>query len=161
MSVTIETIGVIRTPFTQRSGMPIQGPLTPRYAGRVEVNPAWEGGLKDIEGFSHIILLYLFHQAGVCDRMHVKPFMDDHEHGIFAVRSPLRPNPIGLTTVRLVGREEATLFVEGVDMLDGTPLIDIKPYLAKVDAHPGATSGWAREGLEDATRHISDDRFGG
>ncbi len=160
MSVKIRPIGLIRTPFQNKVGMPIQGPLTPDYRGIIELDEKWAEGLKDIEGFSHLILLYLFHQAEVCEKSCAKPFMDDVEHGVFAIRSPVRPNPIGLTTVRLVSHDGPRLEVDGVDMLDKTPLIDIKPYLPKVDSHPEATSGWAERGLLDHHRHTADDRFG-
>lgn len=160
--IEIRPIGVIHTPFESRVGVPIQGLLTAdHHAGTVEVDPRWADALVDVEGFSHLILIYLFHGAKVCEQTAVKPFMDDVEHGIFAVRSPLRPNPIGLTTVRFVARRGNLLEVDGVDMLDGTPLLDIKPYLPEFDSFPDATSGWADRGLRKPELHHADDRFGG
>ncbi len=124
-------IGVIHSPFTEKDQTPIQ--VTRSQAlGRVEIFPEFADGLKDIEDLSHIHLLYVFHQSSGY-ALQVKPFLDDHEHGIFATRYPYRPNPIGLSTVRLLSRQGNTLTIEGVDVLDGTPLLDIKPYVPDFD----------------------------
>jgi tRNA-Thr(GGU) m(6)t(6)A37 methyltransferase TsaA len=134
-------IGVIYTPFAETKGMPIQGHLAPGVEGTVEVFPEFAEGLRDIEGFSHIFLVYFFHKSEG-PRLLAKPFLDDAEHGIFAIRAPRRPNPIGFTSVRLVGREGNILHVSGVDMLDGTPLLDIKPYVPEFDRFDDAGRGW-------------------
>ena len=159
-SIEFTPIGVLHTPFTSRAGMPIQGGLTPEHHGVLEVDPQWAEGLQDIEGFSHLIVLYLLHRAEPCEALLRRPFMDETPRGIFAIRSPIRPNPIGLSVVRLLSREGARLKISGVDMLDGTPVLDIKPYFAAVDAYPNATAGWATKGLEHTELHTSDDRFG-
>jgi tRNA-Thr(GGU) m(6)t(6)A37 methyltransferase TsaA len=138
---TFEPIGQIRSPFTQREQTPIQ-PYRSQAAGRVEVLPAYADGLKDLEGFSHIILLYVFHRAAPGYDLTVVPFLDDEPKGVFATRYPRRPNPIGLSVVRLAGREGRVLQVDGIDVLDGTPLLDIKPYAPPFDAYPDARSGW-------------------
>jgi tRNA-Thr(GGU) m(6)t(6)A37 methyltransferase TsaA len=104
--------------------------------------PEYEAGLQDLDGFSHIILLYYFHHADPGFELSVTPFLDDEPKGLFATRYPCRPNPIGLSVVRLVRREGRVLHVEGIDVLDGTPLLDIKPYVPSFDAPPDATLGW-------------------
>ena len=127
----LRPIGVIHSPFTEKDQTPIQ--VTRSQAlGRVEVFPEFVDGLKDIEQLSHIHLLYIFHQSSGY-ALQVKPFLDDQEHGIFATRYPYRPNPIGLSTVRLLSRQGNVLTIEGVDVLDGTPLLDIKPYVPDFD----------------------------
>lgn len=131
MEIIMSPIGVIRLPFTEKDQTPIQ--VTRSQAiGRVEVFPEFADGLKDIEQLSHIHLLYVFHESSGY-ALHVKPFLDDREHGIFATRYPRRPNPIGLSTVRLVSRQNDLLTIEGVDVLDGTPLLDIKPCVPDFD----------------------------
>lgn len=137
-------IGTIYSPFTRRNKTPIQ-PYKSQAAGRVELLPEYQAGLQDLNGFSHIILLYLFHRADPGYDLTVTPFLDDRPKGLFATRYPRRPNPIGLSIVRLVRREGPVLHVEGIDVLDGTPLLDLKPYAPPFDAHPDARFGW----LED------------
>jgi tRNA-Thr(GGU) m(6)t(6)A37 methyltransferase TsaA len=137
-------IGVIRTPFATKEACPIQ----PRYAegvvGRVEVLPEYAPALQDIDGFSHLYLVYQFDRAG--EVILVRPtFLDPSPHGIFASRHPCRPSGIGVSIVRFVGLEGGVLTVEGVDMLDNTPLLDIKPYLPQYDAFPGASKGWTKD----------------
>ena len=133
-------IGVIHSPFTDKKQTPIQ-PTRSQAVGQVEVYPEFVEGLQDVEGLSHVILLYVFHcSSGYTLR--VKPFLDDALHGLFATRYPCRPNPIGLSIVRLIARHGNVLEIEGVDMLDGTPLLDIKPYVPDFDAHTDARVGW-------------------
>jgi tRNA-Thr(GGU) m(6)t(6)A37 methyltransferase TsaA len=133
-------IGVIRTPFTDTAQTPIQ-PARSQATGCVEVNPEYAEGLRDLEGFSHLILLYIFHlSTGYA--LHVKPFLDDQFRGLFATRYPARPNPIGLSVVRLLVRRGNQLDIEGVDMLDGTPLLDIKPYVPEFDVRTETRTGW-------------------
>lgn len=133
-------IGVIRTPFAEGDDIPIQ-PVFSQAIGQVEVYPEYAEGLQDIEGFSHIILLYALHRSSGY-ALRVKPFLDHHLRGIFATRHPRRPNPIGLSVVRLLSRNDSTLAVEGIDVLDGTPLLDIKPYVPEFDLKSGARAGW-------------------
>ena len=133
-------IGVIHSPFTDKKQTPIQ-PTRSQAVGQVEVYPEFVEGLQDVEGLSHVILLYVFHcSSGYTLR--VKPFLDDALHGLFAARYPCRPNPIGLSIVRLIARHGNVLEIEGVDMLDGTPLLDIKPYVPDFDARENVRVGW-------------------
>ena len=133
-------IGVIHSPFTDKKQTPIQ-PTRSQAVGQVEVYPEFAEGLQDIEGLSHVILLYVFHcLSGYTLR--VKPFLDDALHGLFATRYPCRPNPIGLSVVRLIARHDNVLEIEGVDVLDGTPLLDIKPYVPDFDARENVRVGW-------------------
>ena len=134
-------IGRIRSPFTRPEQTPIQ-PYRSQAAGRVEVLSQYEAGLQDLEGFSHIILVYHFHRAAAGYDLLVTPFLDDQPKGLFATRYPRRPNTIGLSVVRLIRREGLVLHVQGIDVLDGTPLLDIKPYVPAFDAFPEASSGW-------------------
>jgi tRNA-Thr(GGU) m(6)t(6)A37 methyltransferase TsaA len=136
----LNPIGIIHSPFTEKDQPPIQASRS-KVIGLVELIPVFAEGLKDIEGFSHIFLLYNFHRSSGYS-LHVKPFLDDHEHGLFTTRHPCRPNPIGLSIVQLIFRQENYLTVEGVDVLDGTPLLDIKPYVPEFDAHTDAQIGW-------------------
>jgi tRNA-Thr(GGU) m(6)t(6)A37 methyltransferase TsaA len=133
-------IGVIHSPFTDKKQTPIQ-PSRSQAVGQVEVYPEFAEGLQDIEGLSHVILLYVFHcSSGYALR--VKPFLDDALHGLFATRHPCRPNPIGLSIVRLISRHGNVLEIEGVDVLDSTPLLDIKPYVPDFDAQENVRVGW-------------------
>ena len=139
--MTIEPIGTIQTPFTTKEECPIQPSYASNALGQVEVFREFEAGLKDIETFSHLYLLYLFDRSGGIELVR-STFLDDTPHGIYASRHPSRPNGIGLSVVRLIRREGNTLVVEGVDMLDKTPLLDIKPYIPKYDAITSASEGW-------------------
>ena len=133
-------IGVIHSPFPDKNQTPIQ-PSRSQAIGQVEVYPEFAEGLQDVEGFSHVILLYVFH-CSTGYSLRVKPFLDDTLHGLFATRYPRRPNPIGLSVVRLKARHDNVLEIEGVDVLEGTPLLDIKPYVPDFDAHTDARVGW-------------------
>ncbi|MGA2505401.1 MAG: tRNA (N6-threonylcarbamoyladenosine(37)-N6)-methyltransferase TrmO [Anaerolineales bacterium] len=133
-------IGIIHSPFTDKSQTPIQASRS-EAAGFVEIYPEFAEGLQDLEGFSHIILLYFFHESSEYSLL-VKPFLDDQLRGLFATRYPARPNQIGLSVVRLISQIGSVLEVEGVDTLDGTPLLDIKPYVADFDLRTGTRSGW-------------------
>jgi len=156
--ITYQPIGVIHSPFTDPKDMPIQ-PLGARgVKGTVELDPQFEAGLKDLEGFSHIILLYHFHLSKDYS-LHIVPFLDDTERGVFATRAPRRPNPLGLSIVHLVAVDGCTLSIEDVDIVDGTPLIDIKPFVPYFDHREGASSGWLVKRLGEAATRRSDDRF--
>ena len=129
--ISIRPIGTVRSPFDDQAQIP-KGPGAKHDAeGVLEIDPAFEKGLTDIEGFSHLFVLWVFDRAVGYDLM-ASPPIDDKKHGVFATRAPRRPNPIGLTVVRLLRREGRRLYVHGVDMLDGTPILDIKPYLSSV-----------------------------
>jgi tRNA-Thr(GGU) m(6)t(6)A37 methyltransferase TsaA len=140
MEFIFKPIGVIRSPFTEKDKTPIQASRS-QAIGLVEIHPEFADGLKDIEALSHIYLLYAFH-ASSGYALQVKPFLDNQEHGIFATRYPYRPNPIGLSIVKLLFRNENTLTVEGIDTLDGTPLLDIKPYVPDFDLRTDVRAGW-------------------
>jgi len=133
-------IGIIHTPYKSRNEIPIQASYS-ETTGEVEVFERYVPGLKDIEGFSHVILLYLFHKSPGPSLL-VKPFLDSVPRGVFATRHPDRPNPIGLSTVRLLERRGNMLCVKGIDTLDGTPLVDIKPYVPAYDQVVDARIGW-------------------
>lgn len=133
-------IGAIRSPFTDKRQTPIQ-PTRSQAIGQVVVYPEYVEGLQDIEGFSHLILLYAFHQSEGYT-LRVKPFLDDQWRGLFATRHPCRPNPIGFSIVRLIARHGNVLEIEGVDVLDGTPLLDIKPYVPDFDMRQDTRMGW-------------------
>lgn len=137
--------------------MPIQGSMAPDATATLSIDPVYRAGLKDLETFSHLILLYYFHEANEDYDLEVEPFLEDESHGVFATRAPRRPNSIGLTSVELDNVDEETLTVRGIDVLDGTPLLDIKPYVPEVDAHPEADDGWITGRME--SRHDSDGRF--
>jgi tRNA-Thr(GGU) m(6)t(6)A37 methyltransferase TsaA len=140
MEFTMKSIGVIHSPFTDKAQTPIQ-PTRSQALGRVEVYPEFADGLQDLEGFSHIILLYAFHLSNGYT-LRVQPFLDDELHGLFTTRHPCRPNPIGLSIVQLLARQDSILIIEGVDVLDGTPLLDIKPYVPDFDVRDNVKTGW-------------------
>jgi tRNA-Thr(GGU) m(6)t(6)A37 methyltransferase TsaA len=140
MKFEIKPIGIIHTPFKKPGDAPIQASRS-KETGTVEVFKEYLDGLDDIEGFSHIFLLYRFHLASSYS-LKSKPFLDDKEKGVFAIRTPRRPNHIGLSVVELIKREGNILHVRGVDMLDGSPLIDIKPYVPKFDHRDNVRFGW-------------------
>jgi tRNA-Thr(GGU) m(6)t(6)A37 methyltransferase TsaA len=136
----MKSIGVIHSPFTEKMQTPIQ-PTLSQAVGQVEVFPEFADGLQDLEGFSHIILLYVFHQSDGYT-LQVKPFLDDQLRGLFATRYPRRPNPIGLSVVQLLARRDNILEIEGVDVMEGTPLLDIKPYVPDFDVYTETRTGW-------------------
>jgi tRNA-Thr(GGU) m(6)t(6)A37 methyltransferase TsaA len=157
--VTYRPIGVIHTPFTEVDGMPIQPTAAVGVRGTIDLDPAFAAGLLDLEGFSHLILLYHLHEVRAT-HLTVTPFLDVRPHGIFATRSPARPNPVGLSTVRLVGVRGPTIEIEDVDVLDGTPLLDIKPYVPAFDDREGARVGWFTGRLDRLDGARADGRFG-
>jgi len=140
MEFVLRPIGEIHTPFIDKRETPIQASRSTAI-GQVEVYPAYVAGLRDLDGFSHIILIYAFHRSQDYTLM-VTPFLDDQERGLFSTRYPARPNPIGLSTVRLLSIHDHVLEIEGADMLDGTPLLDIKPYVPEFDVRAEARTGW-------------------
>jgi tRNA-Thr(GGU) m(6)t(6)A37 methyltransferase TsaA len=149
--ITYKPIGVIRSEHVREQETPIQPSYAKGCKGRAEIFPEFAEGLRDLEGFSHVYLLYHFHRAGVA-KLLVKPFLQDVERGVFATRSPFRPNAIGLSVVELVRREGSVLYLDGVDILDGTPLLDLKPYTAKFDRFETSRNGWQDEVSEETAR---------
>lgn len=152
-TIVYKPIGVIRSEHTEPERTPIQPVYAVCCSGRAEISPEFEAGLRDLDGFSHIHIIYHLHKAGQT-RLMVKPFLQDVERGIFATRAPCRPNPIGMSIVRLVRREGNVLFLEGVDVLDGAPLLDIKPYIGRFDRIDGASNGWQDEIDEETAQRL-------
>ena len=142
--ITYTPIGVIHSGHVNPEETPIQPVYAKGFKGQAVVFPDFEDGLRDLEGFSHIYLLYHFHQAGSA-KLVVKPFLQDIGRGVFATRAPCRPNALGLSVVELVRREGNVLQLDGVDILDGTPILDIKPYTAKFDRFETTRNGWQDE----------------
>ena len=140
MEFVMRPIGVIHSPFTDTKQTPIQ-PTRSQAIGQVIIHPEFADGLQDVEEFSHIILLYAFHQSEGYS-LRVRPFLDDQLRGLFATRHPCRPNPIGLSVVRLLALRDNVLEIEGVDVLDGTPLLDVKPYVPDFDVRTNTHAGW-------------------
>ena len=159
MAFIFKPIGTIHSPYKEKYGVPIQGIFDPESKGRVDIFKEFEPGLRDVEGFSHLILLYLFDRSKGYNLI-CKPYMEDKNHGVFATRAPKRPNPIGLSVVRLEKREGPILYVAEVDILDETPLLDIKPFIPDIDHRENARVGWLEGRLKKSTRRtVSDDRF--
>jgi tRNA-Thr(GGU) m(6)t(6)A37 methyltransferase TsaA len=157
--LTYHPIGIIHSPFKEPVGVPIQAAVS-EVRGTVEVLSEYGEGLRDIDGFSHIMLIYHFHLSGDYS-LSVRPYMDDSTHGLFCTRAPSRPNPIGVSVVRLEGVEGTVLEVSGLDVVDGTPLLDIKPYIPSMDDREGVRQGWL-EGKLDRLEKVRDDgRFYG
>ncbi len=146
-------IGIIRSPHHNPGETPIQSVYAKGCIGRVEIFPEYVEGLSDIDGFSHIYLIYRFHRAGPA-KLTVTPFLQNVPRGLFATRAPGRPNPIGLSIVALIKREGTILDVEGLDVLDGTPLLDIKPYTARFDCIATTRNGWQDEVDEASARRL-------
>ena len=159
-TLTLEPIGIIHSEHHDPRETPIQPVCSHSSPGRVEIFPGFADGLDDVEGFSHLHLIYWLHLAADIQRLgasgpplKVVPYLDNVPRGVFSTRSPLRPNPIGLSVVRLVERRGAELLVEDLDVLDGTPLLDIKPYVEGFDLRVGTRGGW--------TEQVSGDTFRG
>lgn len=156
--VSYKPIGVVHSPFKEPKGTPIQPSGAEGVNGTIEVYPQYAEGLKDVEGFSHIILIYHFHLSQETS-LKEKPFMDDEEHGVFAMRGPSRPNPIGISIVRLTRIEENILHIQDVDILDGTPLLDIKPYVPEFDIREVEKIGWLDKNVHKLKTTKDDGRF--
>jgi tRNA-Thr(GGU) m(6)t(6)A37 methyltransferase TsaA len=156
--IIFKPIGIIHSPFAQPQGAPIQPPAADNVPGSLVIFPEYGDGLQDLDGFSHLFLIYHCHLSKPCT-LRVKPFLDDSQRGVFATRAPARPNPIGLSVVRLDRIEGNTLLIRDVDIVDGTPLLDIKPYVPAFDARTEARSGWMTANLEKMPTICADDRF--
>jgi tRNA-Thr(GGU) m(6)t(6)A37 methyltransferase TsaA len=158
MKVEFTSIGIIHSPYTDPEDMPIQPAGARGVEGTVEVFEAFQTGLQDLDGFSHIILLFYFHR-GQGFELSVMPFMDSVPRGLFATRAPRRPNPIGLSIVQLDMIEEGVLHIRNVDILDNTPLLDIKPYVPEFDAQTNVRTGWLEKVEKTVAKQKSDGRF--
>jgi len=157
-SFELKPIGIVRTPFQDLKNMPIQPGGASGVRGTLEIFSEFQEGLKDVELFSHLFLLYRFHRA-VRTSLEVIPFLDSEKRGVYATRSPLRPNHIGLSVVHLLERKENILDIENVDILDGTPLLDIKPYVLQFDGVENPSSGWITANSHEVAAKRSDERF--
>jgi tRNA (adenine37-N6)-methyltransferase len=159
MEYTFKPIGTIRSPYHSKQGMPIQGVFEPEGEGLVEVFEPYVPGLQDLEGFSHLILIYVFHLSEGFE-LQCRPYMEERLHGVFSTRAPRRPNPVGFSVVKLLTREGSILHISEVDVIDGTPLLDIKPYVPRFDERLGAQVGWMDKSFRSGVfRKVSDDRF--
>lgn len=148
MRIIMNPIGVIHSPYKEAKDMPIQGTFKPEVEAWVELNEEYSRGLADLEGFSHAIILYYFHKSNT-EQIQGRPFLEDEMHGIFAIRSPHRPNHIGLSIVKIYAIEGKKLYFREVDVLDGTPVLDIKPYVRYFDVRDNVVSGWVDKHFED------------
>ncbi len=154
MNILFHPIGMIHTPIKEKKDAPIQSARS-EINGEVEVFPEFSEGLEGIEEFSHIYLLYYLHLANQAASLQVKPFLDDRQHGVFATRHPCRPNAIGFSVVQLIRRENNRLFFCGADMLDETPLLDIKPYIPDFDIFEVAKTGWFQNRNKDISNNVT------
>ena len=156
--IIFRPIGIIHSPFKKPRGTPIQ-PIGARdVRGTIEVFPEYIGGLKDVQGFSHIIVICHLHLSGEA-ALEVKSFLDDQFHGVFATRSPARPNPVGISVMRLDRIEENVLHIQDVDLVDGTPLIDIKPYVPEFNVRVAERTGWLGRNVHKLPESRDDGRF--
>jgi tRNA-Thr(GGU) m(6)t(6)A37 methyltransferase TsaA len=156
--IRYKPIGIIHSPFKEPKGTPIQSAIAKGIKGTVEIFPEYVKGLQDIEGFSHIILLYHFHLSKAVSLIS-KPFMDEKSHGIFAIRGPSRPNPIGISIVRLIKVNNNILHIRNLDIVDGTPLLDIKPYVPDFDKEEAIRIGWLEGNINKLPGKKDDGRF--
>jgi tRNA-Thr(GGU) m(6)t(6)A37 methyltransferase TsaA len=160
MEIIYHPIGLIRTPFKRLEQMPIQPTGSQGKPGVAEIHPEYLEGLKDLAGFSHLILIYHLHRVERVD-LTVTPFLDEEPHGVFATRAPTRPNPIGISVVELERLEENRLHLKAVDILDGTPILDIKPFVPEFDQPAGVSIGWLKQARDRIRSTESDSRFTG
>ncbi len=145
--IRLKSIGIIHTPYKEPKGIPIQGKFEKDITGRAEIFPEYQEGLKDIEGFSHIVLIYYFNRSKD-EKLISRPFLEDEPHGIFAIRSPHRPNHIGFSIVKIRKVKGNVVTFSEVDILDGTPLLDIKPYVSHFDSRENVKNGWLDKHFE-------------
>jgi tRNA-Thr(GGU) m(6)t(6)A37 methyltransferase TsaA len=157
MKIELTPIGIINSPFKEAEGIPIQSVFATSVKGSVEVYPEYEKGLSDLDGFSHIILLYWFHKSSQYT-LTCRPFLDTQERGVFATRAPRRPNPIGFSIVELLKVDGRFLTVGSIDIIDQTPLLDIKPYVPDFDVREQVRTGWY-EKAQNKSQIVADKRF--
>jgi len=156
-SIVLQPIGRIHSPFKHAVGMPIQTIAAQQHEGKIEVFAPFAAGLRDVQEFQYLILLTHLHEA--TEKLEVVPFMDTSSHGVFATRAPARPNRIGLSIVELLGMDGCWLHFRGNDMLDGTPVLDIKPYVPQLDVRETERIGWFARGLDQLPGRLSDERM--
>ena len=156
--IKFNPIGIIHSPFKQMEGTPIQSSAAKDAEGMIEIFPEFVDGLSDLEGFSHIQLLFYFHLSKKFT-LKVKPYMDNELHGVFATRAPSRPNPIGLSVVNLIKIDGNILHIKNMDMIEGTPLLDIKPYVSKFDDANIKRIGWLENKIHKLPETNDDGRF--
>jgi tRNA-Thr(GGU) m(6)t(6)A37 methyltransferase TsaA len=159
-NIIYKPIGVIHSEHLVAEQTPIQPVYAAKCKGSAEVFAEYAAGLSDLQGFSHLFLIYHFHKAGPA-RLLVKPYLQDTERGVFATRAPCRPNAVGLSVVELVRIEGTTLYLEGMDMLDGTPLLDIKPFISRFDRCEPVRNGWQDEIKESTARQGGRRKYNG
>ena len=158
MKIIFEPIGTISTPFKAKEGMPIQAKGATGIKGQVILNEQLTTGLTDLDGFSHIILIYHFHKSAEFELL-TTPFLDKTKRGVFSTRAPKIPNAIGISVVKLLSIEKNIINIENVDMLDGTPLLDIKPYIPDFDNYETEKNGWLGNKTDKINDIRSDKRF--
>ncbi len=146
--IKLKPIGIIHTPYKEPKGIPIQGKFEKNVRGTIQLFPEYQVGLKDIEGFSHLILIYYFNRSKE-EKLIGKPFLEDQEHGIFAIRSPHRPNHLGFSIIKVEKVKDNTVIFSEVDMLDKTPLLDIKPYVSHFDLRKNVKNGWINKHFQN------------
>lgn len=156
--VVYKPIGVIHSPFKMPQDVPIQSAAAEGVTGHIKVVKEYVEGLKDIDGFSHLILIYHFHLARDYSLL-IKPFLDEKFHGVFSTRAPSRPNPVGVSVVRLVKMEKNVLHIQDVDIVDGTPLLDIKPFVPNFDQRKTERIGWLTKNIYKLRSSRDDGRF--
>ncbi|MCD6146779.1 MAG: tRNA (N6-threonylcarbamoyladenosine(37)-N6)-methyltransferase TrmO [Thermoplasmata archaeon] len=156
--IKFRPIGIIHSPFKEAKGVPIQPSAAKGIEGKVEIFPEYTEGLEDIGNFSHIFLIYHLHLSRKYS-LKVKPYMDDKERGVFATRAPSRPNPVGISVVELLEVDGNMLHIKNVDIVDGTPLLDIKPYVPEFDIHNVKKIGWLEKNVHKLPETKDDGRF--
>jgi len=156
-SIVLQSIGRVHSPFKHAVGMPIQTVAAQQHEGKIEIFAPFAAGLRDVQEFQYLILLTHLHEA--TEKLEVVPFMDTSSHGVFATRAPARPNRIGLSIVELLGMDGCWLHFRGNDMLDGTPVLDIKPYVPQLDVRETERIGWFARGLDQLPGRLSDERM--
>ena len=157
-AISYRPVGVVRSPFTRLEGMPLQSVAAEEVHGWIELRPELAPGLRDLDGFSHLHVVSHLH-VGAPGGLEVRTFLDNEVRGVFATRSPRHPNPIGLSVVRLLGVDGATLEVAGLDLLDGTPVLDLKPYVPAFDAVVAERTGWLHAAAPRVHQVRADARF--
>ena len=158
IEVRYKPIGIVHSPFKKPQNVPIQSVASRGIKGSIELAPEYVEGLKDLEGFSHIFLICHFHQSKPYSLL-VKPYLDENLRGLFSTRAPSRPNPIGLSIVRLTKIEDNILHIQDVDIIDGTPVLDIKPYVPKFDQRKTSKIGWLKNNINLIPIISDDGRF--